>query len=166
MKRLRRALRSLALAAALCAIVGGALAQSGAAPDAGPSDSAPANAQATTPSACPTPAEMTHLHLYGLWRAEFSGMARGATLLFEKHPDYPESVRGGINRDGARGLVAGDVEDGEFSLDESADGISIFAAWSGSVVENSCGKEIRGTWTPASGTPVLGFILRKVPGWQ
>ena len=123
-------------------------------------------AQTPSPGVCPKPAEVTHVNLYGLWRAEFSGQAQGATLLFEKHPDYPESVRGGINRDGALGLVAGDVEEGDFSLDESEDGISIAAAWSGTVVENSCGKEIRGTWTPASGKPVLGFILRKVPGWQ
>ncbi|MES2482875.1 MAG: hypothetical protein V4609_12825 [Pseudomonadota bacterium] len=109
---------------------------------------------------------MSHLHLYGLWRAEFSGQAQGATLLFEKHPEFAESVRGGINRDGVRGQVAGDVDKGEFSLDESADGISIAATWSGTVVENSCGKEIRGRWKSASGNTEYGFILRKVPGWQ
>jgi len=149
MKRLRRTLvLAAAWAAASAGLTGGAAAQT------------------PSPGACPTPAEVTHLHLYGLWRAEFTGQAQGATLLFEKHPDYPESVRGGINRDGVRGMVAGDVEDGEFNLDESDDGIGIAAAWAGTVVENSCGKEIRGTWTPASGTPVLGFILRKAPGWQ
>jgi hypothetical protein len=126
-----------------------------------------APAAPTTPSACPAPAEMSHLHLYGLWRAEFDNPAvPGASLLFEKHPDYPESVRGGINRDGVKGLVAGDVEDGEFTLDESTDGIKIAANWTGNVVENSCGKEIRGTWTAAAGKPEYSFVLRKVPGWQ
>jgi hypothetical protein len=130
-------------------------------------------AQTTVPSAptataaCPAPAEMSHLHLYGLWRAEFNDPAvPGATLLFEKHPDYPESVRGGINRGGVKGLVAGDVEDGEFTLDESIDGIKIAATWAGTVMENSCGKEIRGTWTAAAGKPEYSFVLRKVPGWQ
>jgi len=75
-------------------------------------------------------------------------------------------VRGGINRDGVKGLVAGDVENGEFALDESADGIKIAATWVGNVVENSCGKEIRGTWTAAIGKPEYRFVLRKVPGWQ
>lgn len=127
----------------------------------------PAPASPTAPVACPKPAEMSHLHLYGLWRAEFnSGAAPGATLLFERHPDYPESVRGGINRDGVKGLVAGDVENGEFSLDESIDGIKIAATWTGIVMENSCGKEIRGTWTAAAGKPEYSFVLRKVPGWQ
>jgi hypothetical protein len=159
MNKLRR---SVMLTAAWACMAASALAQTGGAANANPPEAAPAS----TPGACPKAAEVTHLHLYGLWRAEFTGQAQGATLLFEKHPDYPGSVRGGINRDGARGLVAGDVEDGEFNLDESVDGIRIAAAWSGAVVENSCGKEIRGTWTPASGAPELGFILRKVPGWQ
>ena len=120
-----------------------------------------------THAACPKPAEMSHLHLYGLWRAEFDNAAvPPATLLFEKHPDYPESVRGGINRDGLKGLVAGDVENGEFALDESTDGIKIAATWVGNVVENSCGKEIRGTWTAAVGKPEYSFVLRKVPGWR
>jgi len=110
---------------------------------------------------------MSHLQLYGLWRAEFDNAAvPGATLLLEKHPEFPESVRGGINRDGVKGLVAGDVENGEFALDESADGIKIAATWVGNVVENSCGKEIRGTWTAAIGKPEYRFVLRKVPGWQ
>ncbi len=109
---------------------------------------------------------MSHLHLYGLWRAEFDGQAQGATLLFEKHPQFAQSVRGGVNRGGVMGQVAGDVNNGDFSLDESDDGIRIAASWSGTVVEDSCGKEIRGTWTRAAGKPEYSFILRKVPGWQ
>lgn len=127
----------------------------------------PAPAETAPSAACPTAATMSHYHLYGLWRAEFNGGAvPGATLLFEKHPEFPESVRGGVNRDGVKGQVAGDVENGEFSLDESSDGIRIAATWSGNVMENSCGKEIRGTWTAASGKPEYSFVLRKVPGWQ
>ncbi|MBC7434544.1 MAG: hypothetical protein H7332_00590 [Bdellovibrionales bacterium] len=161
MKRLRRLLVS---GAAWVCVAGSAFAQTGGA--AGVPVYPPAATSSSPSSACPAPAQVTHLHLYGLWRAEFPGQAQGASLLFEKHPEYPESVRGGINRDGARGMVAGDVEDGELNLDESTDGLSIAAAWSGLVVANSCGKEIRGTWTPAAGEPVLDFILRKVPGWQ
>ncbi|MEZ0308481.1 MAG: hypothetical protein ACAH21_11180 [Ramlibacter sp.] len=112
-------------------------------------------------AACPKAAEMTQRHLLGLWRAEFEGLAQGATLLLERHPELAESVRGGINRDGDRGEVAGDVDDGEFTLEESANGINISATWLGDVVEGSCGREIRGTWQAEGGRRALGFVLRK-----
>ena len=73
--------------------------------------------------ACPPPAKSRQQQLLGLWRAEFEGLAQGATLLLEKHPEYAESVRGAINRNGERAPVAGDVDDGEFTLEESADGV-------------------------------------------
>ena len=57
---------------------------------------------------------MARRHLLGLWRAEFEG-GTGATLLLETHPEFAQSVRGAINRDGDRALLAGDVEDGEFT---------------------------------------------------
>ena len=49
---------------------------------------------------CPLAAEISPVHLYGLWRADFDGLSPPATLLFEKHPELADSVRGGINRDG------------------------------------------------------------------
>jgi hypothetical protein len=115
------------------------------------------------PSACPEPQDVSPLHLYGLWRAEFVGSAQGATLLFEKHAEYAGSVSGGVNRDGDKALVAGDVDDGVFTLEESVDGHSISATWEGNVVEDSCGKEIRGTWRSADGSISYPFVLRKVP---
>jgi hypothetical protein len=75
------------------------------------------------------------------------GLWQGATLLLEKHPEYAASFSGAINRNGERRQVAGDIEDGEFTLEESADGVHIAATWVGDVVEGSCGREIRGTWT-------------------
>jgi hypothetical protein len=127
-------------------------------------------------AACPSPAQVTPLHLYGLWRAEFDGQP-GATLLFEKHAELAGSVSGAVNRDGIRTLCAGDVDDdGTFTLEESDNGQTISATWSGTVIDNSCGKEIRGTWiksistTPANAVPGQAsnyrFVLRKLPGWQ
>jgi hypothetical protein len=122
------------------------------------------------PVACPTPADMQGVHLYGLWRAQFEGLPTGATLLFERNPDHPDGVRGQVRREDAQGRVrmdwvAGDVDDGDFTLEESADGRSIAATWIGAVSEDSCGKEIRGTWTPARGSASHPFVLRKQPGW-
>jgi hypothetical protein len=113
-------------------------------------------------SACPKTAEITHRELLGLWRAEFEGLAQGATLLLEPHAQFAESVRGAINRDGERALLAGDIEDGEFTLEESANGVNISATWLGDIVEGSCGKEIRGTWQAEGDRRARAFVLRKL----
>jgi hypothetical protein len=70
-------------------------------------------------------------------------------------------VRGEINRDGLRAWLAGDVDDGEFSLEESANGVNISAVWLGDVVEGSCGREIRGAWKAEGEPRQVQFVLRK-----
>ena len=117
-------------------------------------------------ASCPLATEIGPLHLYGLWRAEFEGLAPAATVLFERHPELAGSVSGGVNRDGVKALIAGDVDAGEFTLEESPDGLRIAATWLGTVVDKSCGKEIRGIWNNTSGTASYPFVLRKLPGWQ
>lgn len=109
---------------------------------------------------CPHASEVGQAQMLGLWRAEVEGTHAGM-LLLEKHPLYAESLRGTINRNGDRRPVAGDVEDGEFTLEESADGTRISAAWIGEVVEGSCGREIRGTWTIDGAQAGRAFVLRK-----
>jgi hypothetical protein len=109
---------------------------------------------------CPQPVDVQQPHLLGTWRAEVEGLGP-ATLQLEQHPEYAESVSGSLERAGRRSQVAGDVEDGELTLEESADGVHIAATWLGDVVEGSCGREIRGTWTldgQQAGSP---FVLRK-----
>jgi hypothetical protein len=119
-------------------------------------------AQPASP-ACPAPAEVTHEHMFGFWRAEVEG-GGGATLLLEKHAVYGESFSGAVNRGGARALVAGDVDDGDFTLEESQDGVRISATWIGEVVEGSCGREIRGTWKAEGDALAKPFVLRKMQG--
>ena len=111
--------------------------------------------------ACPKASEITPQHLLGLWRAEFEGQAQGATLLLEKHPEYKENFSGAVNRDGQRALLAGDVDDGEFSLEESVNGTNISAIWLGEVVEGSCGREIRGSWKAEGDSRQFQFVLRR-----
>ena len=112
---------------------------------------------------CPAAAAVTQQHMLGLWRAEFAGLWEGATLLIEPHPRYAESFAGGINRNGVRGQIAGDIENGELTLEESADGVRISATWTGEVVEGSCGREIRGTWKAEGEEKGRGFVLRRLP---
>jgi hypothetical protein len=120
----------------------------------------PLTAVAQAP-ACPKAAEVSQQHLLGLWRAEFEGLSQGATLLLEKHPELAESVRGAINRNGEKAQLAGDVDDGEFTLEESVNGVNISATWLGDVVEGSCGMEIKGTWQSAHDSKAHAFVLRK-----
>ena len=119
-----------------------------------------APAQPAAPS-CPAAAEVAQRHLVGLWRAEFDGGTPGATLLLEPHPEYAEGLRGAINRDGVRALLAGDADQGEFTLEESANGTNISAVWLGDIVEGSCGREIRGTWRAQGDPRERAFVLRK-----
>jgi hypothetical protein len=119
-------------------------------------------AQAPTAVApCPAIAEIARQQMVGLWRAEFDGLWQGATLLMEKHPEYEGSISGAINRNGKRGQLAGDIENGEFTMEESDDGVRISGTFVGDIVEGSCGREIRGTWTPETTDPPRPFVLRK-----
>lgn len=115
---------------------------------------------------CPTSADISPAHLYGTWLADLDDQAAAATLVVGKHPEMTGSVSGTVTRNGLATQMAGDVDDGELTLEESQDGQHISATWLGTVVEGSCGKEIKGTWQ-AEGSPAAHtFILRKKAGWE
>jgi hypothetical protein len=118
------------------------------------------------PAACPAPADIGALHLYGEWQATWDGLDAPATLRLGRNPEHLDGVRGTIARGAAEALVAGDVDDGAFSLEESTDGRTISATWTGNVVENTCGKEIQGRWNNALDHGERRFVLRKLPGWR
>jgi hypothetical protein len=140
-------------------------------------------AAAQTPAVnCTPPADMAPAQLYGLWQLVLWPQAGGSeaapastgALLFERHPEYPGSVRGDLKRTTPghdhQALVSGDVTSGEFNLDESADSVNMDAVWEGNVTPSGCGQEIRGIRRPAEGRPtgeaVMNFVLRKAPGWR
>ncbi len=63
-----------------------------------------AQAPATPPTVCSQPGDMAPSQLYGLWQlalwpqeggSEAAPASTGA-LLFERHPEYPDSVRGSL----------------------------------------------------------------------
>lgn len=116
---------------------------------------------ASAQETCPHASEVRQEHIVGMWQAEFDGLGHGGMLLLDKHPVYSDSFSGAINRNGERRPLAGDVEDGEFTMEESADGVRIAATWLGEVVEGSCGREIRGTWTAEGEQAGHAFRLRK-----
>lgn len=117
---------------------------------------------ASAQNLCPHASEIRQEHMVGTWRAEFEGGGTVGTLVLQKHATYAESVSGYIDRGGQRRQVAGDVEDGEFTLEDSIDGVHISGTWLGDVVEGSCGREIRGTWSvDGEGKDARTFVLRK-----
>ena len=124
------------------------------------------NSPQNSPAACPGTTEVTALHLYGAWQARWEGVDAPGTLMLGRNPDHPDSLRGSIRRGTTEAQVAGDVDKGEFTLEESTDGRSISATWAGTVVADACGKEISGVWTSSADRKERSFVLRKLPGWQ
>ena len=132
----------------------------------------PAQTPANPPPACPSAETLGTAHLYGQWRAQIDGEPDAANVQFLKDPEQDDSLVGSINRAAAKGkaskpaLLAGEMQQGEFNLEESDDGVRISATWSGQVVDASCGKEIRGLWTNALDNQTHAFVLRRLGGWQ
>ena len=118
---------------------------------------AASNAQGTA-AACLKAEDVEAGHLVGRWLAEVQGEP-AATLRLEPHREHVGSLAGEIDRSGARSRVAADLDDGEFTLEESADGVHIAATWLGDVVQGSCGREIQGRWQVEGGQP-RAFTLR------
>lgn len=138
-------------------------------------------------AACPPAKQLKPAQIYGLWRATFSvspmGLPATATMLLERHAEFSESGAGFVSRDlgpaagtaaagghAAKAQLAGDLEDGFISLDESSNSVSITGTWNGEMVEGSCGKKATGIWKDTSGSappeaPDVPFTLEKIPVW-
>jgi len=120
------------------------------------------------PPACPGSAqEMPIQRLYGTWEATIDGQPGIATMTLARHPDY-DGVRGTLQRAGQPpAQLAGDIDpEGLLALDESQDGKSISASWSGALQPGSCGKEFKGTWYRESDDSKHDFVLRRVGTWN
>jgi hypothetical protein len=115
-------------------------------------------------------ADVDSARLFGRWQAQFDagpgGTPMPATLQLQRNQEFGESLGGTIARDGVRALLAGDIDNGVFTLEESIDGHAITATWTGRIVEGSCGREIRGAWKNVPGHTEHDFILRKQASWQ
>lgn len=147
------------------------------------------DAKNKTPEAavpCPSAATFSQQHLYGNWTLKWlpatpaanstAGSAASPTsvalprpastrLALSANPEYPDSLIGTMAVGTQRHVLAGDLEEGVLTLEESADGKSISANWAGRLVPESCGREIRGTWLSANDRVQWGFVLRRVVGW-
>ena len=140
--------------------------------------STPASAAAN----CPAAKLLKAAQIHGQWRVSFrsapAGLPATATLVLERHAQFSDSVAGFVSRNlaapapghAARAQLAGDLEDGFLTLDESSNGISITGTWNAEVVEGSCGQSVRGTWKDTSASapadaPEIAFTMEKLAGW-
>lgn len=115
---------------------------------------------------CPRDAPMGELQLHGEWTGSIAGRPQTVHLSLGPHPQWAGTVKGTIERSGGspggtRPMV-GDVDDGNVTLEESADGTQITATWLGTVVDGSCAREIRGDYIEGEGTAPQPFVLRKL----
>ena len=53
------------------------------------------------------------------------------------------------------------MQDGHLDLDESSDGKTMTGTWSGQIVPQQCGREIRGEWQDLEREAKSPFVLRR-----
>lgn len=96
------------------------------------------------PRNCPAPAEVQPEQLHGVWTVQLDGTGPNWSLQLGPHPEHRGSLRGELTQGMLRYPVVGDLENGEFTLEESHDGQRIAATWLGEVVAKSCGQALQG----------------------
>ena len=111
----------------------------------------PATSWTPPPAAGCADSEITAEQLVGTWRVSLSGQ-EPMTLVLRPHPEHEGSLRGALMQIPQHHAVAADIEDGEFTMEESRDGQRITATWLGKVQAGSCGQHITGERQDSSGT--------------
>lgn len=115
--------------------------------------------------ACPQLTRWGARQLYGSWEVELTDLGLRGRLALRQHPEFSESLRGDFDYGGHRSIASGDIEDAEVNLDESRDGKSLHAFWTGQLVPAACGHEIRGNWQqlarPGEAARESRFVLRR-----
>jgi len=151
-----RCMRWIAVLAIACAGWTGAVAQVDAT---APMPSAP------IPPMCPPDTRSLPLEaLFGRWELRIDDQPGTAIVDMARHPDYA-GVRGTLTREGSAtpAQIAGDIDDeGLLAIDQSDDGHTINAVWSGTMQPGSCGKVFEGTWRKAADERGTHFVLRKL----
>lgn len=115
--------------------------------------------------ACPDLAQWPAARLHGLWQLELPELDRRGQLRLRQHPEFGASLRGELDIAGQRSIASGDLEQGELNLDESRDGKSLYAFWTGQLSSADCGQTIEGQWESLARDGQPGqrsrFILRR-----
>lgn len=116
-----------------------------------------------TRTGCPSAQNMSPDMLHGTWTVQITGEPLG-TLSLGPHPEHVGSLRGEwvtATASKPRRVVA-DLDDGEFTLEETHDGQRIAATWLGNLPQAACGRQIQGQRTTA-GQDTRPFVLTRQP---
>lgn len=111
-------------------------------------------------SPCPDPSDMDALQLRGQWMVQVTGQPRMWLLQLEAHPEHKGSLRGQLQTGSQRHAVVADLDDGEFTMEETHDGQHIAATWLGRVQADSCGQTLRGERQADPASPAA-FVMRR-----
>ena len=114
-------------------------------------------------SACPMPAEVTADMLVGTWTALVQGQQAPWTLVLAPHPEHLGSLRGELRLGPQHFPVVADLDEGEFTMEESHDGQRIAATWLGQITRPTCTLHIRGERILRD-PPRQAFELKRAPG--
>ena len=140
------------------------------------------NSPPSVKATCLGPAQVDTHHLHGLWQVRlYDGPlpddsrtpvsrtpTQEGTLLFERHPEHADSLRGTLKlKDGPGTLwLSGDLDEGELILDESDDGRRITAVWVAYPTAAGCGRELRGNRRMADDDRLQTLVLTRSASWN
>jgi hypothetical protein len=91
---------------------------------------------------CPTDSKPDSLN--GLWTVELAGNSQHWTLRLAPHPEHIGSWRGELVQGPQRFAVVADLDGGEFTMEETHDGVRIAATWLGTALVQACTRTIQG----------------------
>ncbi len=118
-----------------------------------------------TRSDCLNPQAMRSDMLYGTWSAQITGEPLW-TLTLGPHLEHVGSLQGELvpttGPNPKPHAVVADLDDGEFTLEETHDGQRIAATWLGSLPKAACGRQIQGHRITA-GQDSRPFVLTRQP---
>ena len=101
-------------------------------------------AHSPTPANCPSGADLRSEMLFGQWQVHLAGGTSPFSLRLGPHPEHAGSLKGELLQGQHRFAVVADLDEGEFTLEESRDGVRIAATWLGRPTPGHCGHLIQG----------------------
>lgn len=108
-------------------------------------------AHSPMPPSCPSGANLRPDMFFGEWQVQLAGATVPISLRLGPHPEHAGSLKGELMQGQHRYAVVADWDEGEFTLEESRDGVRIAATWLGKVQSGSCAQIINGTRQAGSG---------------
>ena len=114
------------------------------------------------PPGCPAPQDVKPEQLHGVWAVQLDDSSPKWTLQLGPHPEHRGSLRGELTQGALRYPVVADLDEGEFTMEESHDGQRIAATWLGSRLEGDCTRSLNGSRIENDQTR-QAFTLRPLP---